>query len=934
MTDEAAMVEDQGDLAGLRRLHELYAKLASEADLDTALADILAAAVELTGTDRGVVQRVSKDGERLEFAAHQGYGEGTRFTEHFRQQGSKAACDVARAHRQRMIIEDVATFPGLAGTIDREIALAEDIRATLSIPMVSRTGELIGVLNTQFRKPHRPSDRELRLMDMLAWTAAGFIERHDAGEAALRTSEDRYRTLFESIDEGFYFARALFDSDGRCTDIAYDDENPAAIRMIGRPAKGRRLSELGDYEDYWLEVFGTVARTGEARRLEHYAAPDGIWYDFYVFKPPQADADEFAVVFRDVTARRSAEEAVRRSEERQAFLLKLSDALRPLGDPAAIRTEACRLLGEQVGADWVVYGQIDVARDIVDIDRGYAREGEPPITGEQPLSAFGWTLESYQAGRTIVVSDTQTSERVPAGDRAAMAGIQMTALIAVPLLKNGELVGALALSQREPRAWTEAEVRLVEETAERIWDAIERARAEAALRASEERIRSALEIETVAVLFWGSDFRLRQCNSAFLAMTGFSHEEAVGLTWQELTPPEFHPASEWAVAQIETTGRADPYEKQYYRKDGSRWWGLFAPRRLADGDVVEFVLDVSDRRRKEKALRESEEQLRLIVESARDYAIFTTDPDGLIRGWYAGAENVFVWSAAEAVGASVNMTFTPEDREKGEPEKERITARDDGRAPNVRWHVRKDGSRVFIEGFAVPLRSEAGELTGFLKIGQDVTARMQAQEHERMLLFELQHRVRNTLAVVRSIVARTASASATVEEMEAHLSGRLAAFSRVQATVTRNPGAGVDLNALVQDELLAHATREGPRLRINGSEVLLQPKAAEGFSLAIHELTTNAVKYGALAGDSGRLEVGWSVQGEPGAEELHFTWVERDLALGSGGGHEGFGTELLLRSLPYEIDAETSLEFAKTGVRFKMSVPADRALSAAKGAQL
>jgi two-component system CheB/CheR fusion protein len=230
----------------------------------------------------------------------------------------------------------------------------------------------------------------------------------------------------------------------------------------------------------------------------------------------------------------------------------------------------------------------------------------------------------------------------------------------------------------------------------------------------------------------------------------------------------------------------------------------------------------------------------------------------------------------------------------------------------------------------VALRSETGELTGFLKIGQDVTARMQAQEHERLLLFELQHRVRNTLAVVRSIVARTASASATVDEMESHLGGRLAAFSRVQATVTRNPGAGVDLNALVQDELLAHATREGPRLRVSGSEVLLQPKAAEGFSLAIHELATNAVKYGALAGDSGRLEVSWSVEGEPGAEELQFEWVERDVAVAAGGGHEGFGTELLLRSLPYELDAETRLEVGSRGVRFEMKVPADRALSPPK----
>lgn len=94
----------------------------------------------------------------------------------------------------------------------------------------------------------------------------------------------------------------------------------------------------------------------------------------------------------EVTDVHRAQATLQASQERQAFLLKLSDALRPLADPAAIQGEASRLLGEKLNADWVVYGQIDQAREIVDIERGYARNGEPPITGEQPLSAFGWTL--------------------------------------------------------------------------------------------------------------------------------------------------------------------------------------------------------------------------------------------------------------------------------------------------------------------------------------------------------------------------------------------------------------------------------------------------------------------------------------------------------------------------------------------------------------
>jgi PAS domain S-box-containing protein len=139
-------------------------------------------------------------------------------------------------------------------------------------------------------------------------------------------------------------------------------------------------------------------------------------------------------------------------------------------------------------------------------------------------------------------------------------------------------------------------------------DVSERMRAEEALRRSEERLRTAFGISTVGVLFWGEGFALAEANDAFLRMTGFSHEEALGKTWQELTPEEFHPESWRAVEEVMTLGEATPYEKQYFRKDGSRWWGLFAPRKVGD-EVVEFVLDVTDRRKAEAALRRLNEEL-------------------------------------------------------------------------------------------------------------------------------------------------------------------------------------------------------------------------------------------------------------------------------------------------------------------------------------
>ncbi|MBV9931793.1 MAG: PAS domain S-box protein [Alphaproteobacteria bacterium] len=323
-----------------------------------------------------------------------------------------------------------------------------------------------------------------------------------------------------------------------------------------------------------------------------------------------------------------------------------------------------------------------------------------------------------------------------------------------------------------------------------------------------------------------------------------------------------------------------------------------------------------------RALRESEERLRLIVENARDYAIFIIDPDGRVIDWREGAEAVFGYAAAEIVGEDGDILYTPEDRVESVPEKERAIARAEGKAPDVRWHTRKSGGRVFIEGVATALHGADGALTGYLKIGQDVTGRHAGEERQKTLIAELQHRVRNTLAVVRSMVRRTAENSDDLQEMVDHLQGRIDAFARVQAVVTRDLDGGVDLTALIEDEMLAHATREGKRLTIEGPDLYLLAKPAEAMSLAIHELATNSVKYGALATCGGTVLISWTRSGEDGREALDFAWTERgrDRALVAAE-RSGFGFELLQRTLPYELDAETEIHFEREGLRFTLRMP-------------
>jgi PAS domain S-box-containing protein len=183
-----------------------------------------------------------------------------------------------------------------------------------------------------------------------------------------------------------------------------------------------------------------------------------------------------------------------------------------------------------------------------------------------------------------------------------------------------------------------------------------------------------------------------------------------------------------------------------------------APIRDADGQVVGAVMvfrDVSERRRADRALKESQDRLRLMVESVTDYAIFSLDTRGVISSWNAGAERVFGYTEAEIVGQDVAVLFTPEDRAACAPDAEQAAAAREGRAADERWHLRKDGSRFFASGTLTPVREGDGPLLGFTKVTRDVTARKRAEEalkeadrRKDEFLAMLAHELRNPLAPI------------------------------------------------------------------------------------------------------------------------------------------------------------------------------------------
>lgn len=186
------------------------------------------------------------------------------------------------------------------------------------------------------------------------------------------------------------------------------------------------------------------------------------------------------------------------------------------------------------------------------------------------------------------------------------------------------------------------------------------------------------------------------------------------------------------------------------------------------------------------------------------------------------------------------------------------------------------------------------------------------QKHSGLQATEHQRAVRNLLAIVKSIAAKSARSAGSLDEFASHFDGRLACLVRTQNMKFRS-GTRVDFEELLRGELLAEAASASERVNISGSSVELSGKVPESIALTVHELITNAVKYGALANPPGQVEIRWwFVQ----PKTLLFEWRERNVSLiDIKPAKTGFGRELIERGLPYEIGAKTSLEFAQGGVR-------------------
>ena len=320
-------------------------------------------------------------------------------------------------------------------------------------------------------------------------------------------------------------------------------------------------------------------------------------------------------------------------------------------------------------------------------------------------------------------------------------------------------------------------------------------------------------------------------------------------------------------------------------------------------------MDISDR----KTIEEAAQRLASIVESSDD-AIISKDLKGVIKAWNTAAERLFGYLAEETVGKSVTILIPP-DRENEEPAiLERL-----GRGERIDHYEtvrrRKDGTLIDVSLTVSPVKDSRGKIIGASKIVRDITERKRKETQIALLTREVDHRSKNLLALVQATIHL--SNGDTPEAIKASIAGRVQALSNAHSLLVRSRWEGAALDRLVREELAPYLKDGDSQARVCGPKIMLEPEAAQSIAVALHELTTNAVKYGALSVPSGNVKVKW----QSASNRLAICWIETAGPPVKAPSRQGFGTRVIEQMIRLQLKGEVRFDWRRGGLICEINIP-------------
>ena len=403
-----------------------------------------------------------------------------------------------------------------------------------------------------------------------------------------------------------------------------------------------------------------------------------------------------------------------------------------------------------------------------------------------------------------------------------------------------------------------------------------------------ERLADLLTLSYEPMLAWRLDGPIEFWNAGAERLYGFTQTEAVGHSSHALLQTKF--PVDFAELRSQLRDRHSWLgELRHIRKDGGEVVVESRMQLFDDSLVLEANRDITARREIEIALRESEQRLRWqasIVESSDD-VIVSKDLDGIIRSWNEGAKRVFGYSADEAIGQPITLVI-PEDRHNEEREILKRIRRGERIDHFETVRQRKDGSLVIVSLTVSPVKDASGKIVGASKIARDITEQKRTQEQMNVLAREAEHRSKNILSNVQAII--NLSQSDTSESLKEVISGRIQAMANVHSLFVETRWTGAEISAIAKQELAPYLDAHDTRVRMEGPQAVLEPTAAQAIAVVLHELATNASKYGALSNARGQIGLTWS-RSEDG--QLALRWTELGGPRVNAPERKGFGSRLI-----------------------------------------
>nr|WP_295665970.1 PAS domain S-box protein [Sphingomonas sp.] len=524
---------------------------------------------------------------------------------------------------------------------------------------------------------------------------------------------------------------------------------------------------------------------------------------------------------------------------------------------------------------------------------------------------------------TLVIPDTRLDPRV---DRNPLVtpddGIRFYAgaLLKTP---GGLPIGTLCVLDRAPRpeGITSFQRLTLEVLARQVMTLLELRRAVSHRREEEHRNRlildSAMDYGIVTLDLQGV---ITSWNAGAHALMGWSEKEIIGLHCTTFFTPEDRdqeiPDREMRAALVSGRG-AD--ERWHLRKDGSRFWAsgemmpLTSDRQVPIG-FLKILRDRTAQHESIRALAASEERTRLALE-AGELGAWQSSPSLREMTWDARTRELLGHGPDEPLDyeSSFLARVHPDDRERVVAINAAALGPDgDGTAEmEYRTISKVDGKERWIQAKGA-LAETTGGVRRFVGTVRDISREKEAESHRILLTAELEHRIKNTMAVVQSIVSQSLRNVATPDEARDAISERLRTLAHAHDLLTQSSWTAAPIAMVVEGAVRLHGTKQG-RILIDGPDVQLSAKAALAFSMSLHELSTNAAKYGALSNEVGHVELRWTIEGQVNDEILLMRWSEFDGPAVKPPTKKGFGSRLM-EGLARDLGGRGELEYADDGV--------------------